>query len=171
MDYFIAQVRILLPVLGIDIFRGRETRITLGSTTSHAPITAEASPVFLLRNKKLGIDAQAQVVDGEFTVLAGSVVRATMPERTDLSESTARQYATRQMQHRKLVDDGSIVIGPDGVARLTRDVVFSASSTAGAVAQGTASLNGRLAWMTENGQTFGSWESASTEASLTVRTN
>ena len=160
MDYFIEQLRILLPVLGVDIVRGRETRSVPGAVAELAvaapPVTT--SPVFRLVNKRAGTDAKAQVIDGEFTVLAGSTVRAVMLDRQGFKDSTAKQYAMRQKQHRALVDDGSIEVGADGLARLTRDVVFSSPSAAGAVVQGSASINGRIAWATEGGMAFEAWE-------------
>ena len=60
MQYFITQIRILMPVLGFDIFRGRTTPLTIpeGSTAPVAPApTDEASessdsPVFYIRNRK-----------------------------------------------------------------------------------------------------------------------
>lgn len=111
MEYFIDQLRVLLPVLGVDLFRGRLTRSVTDGSVSTATLSAalgdaqsapgsRPSPLFYLRHRKFGVDAQAQVIDGEFTVLAGSVVRAAMPERTNYSQSSARQYGSRQDQHR-----------------------------------------------------------------------
>lgn len=166
MDYFIEQLRILLPVLGVDIVRGRETRAVSGAVAAPdigaPPMTM--SPVFRLVNTKARTDAQAQVIDGEFTVLAGSVVAAGMPDRQDFKDSTAKQYAMRQKQHHVLRDDGSIEVGTDGLARLTRDVVFSSPSAAGAVVQGRASINGRIAWVIEGGLTFEAWENQETRS-------
>ena len=170
MEYFIDQLRVLLPVLGVDLFRGRPTRSVPDGSVSTATLSgapgegqsAQGSrplPLFHLRHKKFGVDAQAQVIDGEFTVLAGSVVRAAMPDRTNYSESSALQYGSRQEQHRKLLADGSLVVGGDGLGRLSRDVVFSSPSAAGAVVQGSVSINGRTAWATETGLSYRDWES------------
>ncbi|MFC6715102.1 GIY-YIG nuclease family protein [Branchiibius cervicis] len=160
MEYFVDQLRVVLPVLGVDIFRGRETRsapTTQPSAPADQPVTM--SPVFHLRQKKGGIDAQAQVIDGEFTVLAGSRVAADMPTRTNYSSSSARQYERRKAMHSRLLTEGSITVEADGAGRLTRDVVFSSPSAAGAVVQGTVSTNGRTAWVAEDGTTFADWES------------
>lgn len=118
---------------------------------------AATSPVFPLRNRKHGVDARAQQVDGEFTVLTGSRIRASMPPRAGHGTSTARQYAARQEQHAQLIADGSAHVEGD-VATLIRDVVFSSSSAAGAVVQGAPSANGRKAWVAADGTTFGAWE-------------
>ncbi|GAA1989618.1 GIY-YIG nuclease family protein [Isoptericola halotolerans] len=110
MDYFIEQLRILLPVLGIDLFRGRD--VSPSTTRSATPADmvatdAATSPVFHLRNRKHGVDARAQQVDGVFTVLTGSRIRASMPPRAGHGTSTARQCAARQERHAQLIADGS----------------------------------------------------------------
>ncbi|WP_277454079.1 GIY-YIG nuclease family protein [Janibacter sp. DB-40] len=163
MEYFIEQLRVVLPVLGVDVFRGRETRTPqVGAPPAAAGSPAQAapteSPTFYLRQASKGVDAKAQVIDGEFTVLAGSRVRAVMPDRDDYSPSSARQYELRQSQHGQLVQDGSIEAGSDGSGSLTRDVAFSSPSAAGAICLGTVSINGRVAWTREDGATYAAWE-------------
>lgn len=162
MEYFIEQLRVVLPVLGVEIFRGRATRDEVTGTRPAAATSVDSSPVdspvFSLRQSKSGVDAIAQIIDGEFTVLAGSKVRAAMPDRDDYSASSARQYALRQAQHAQLVQDGSIEQGSDGAGWLTRDVPFSSPSAAGAVCLGTVSINGRTAWVRDDGQTYAQWE-------------
>ncbi|MFD3611257.1 GIY-YIG nuclease family protein [Streptomyces atroolivaceus] len=175
MEEFVRQLEILLPVLGVDVLRGRATRPAAGApaaaqaapTAPGGPLAVaesepdpevELSPVFYLVQMP---DAQAQVIDGEFTVLAGSKAAAEMPERPGYKPSSAKQYKVRQAQHRDLVADGSIAILPDGTARLTRDVVFGSPSAAGAVIGGRVSLNGRINWLTEDNVTYASWESGS----------
>lgn len=66
-------------------------------------------------------------------------------------------YASYRSQHEQLVEDGAIA-ADDGQGRLTRNVVFSSPSTAGAVALGR-SCNGRREWISPDGRTFGDWES------------
>lgn len=160
MEYFIDQLRIILPVLGVEMFRGRPTRQTVGG----APLVTETeagtpvdSPVFHLDQPTKGLRLQAQLIDGEFTVLQESVVAASMPDRDDYGSTSARQYQLRQAQHTQLVQSGAIH-EVDGRARLTRDVVFSSPSAAGAVCLGIVSINGRTAWQTETGQAYGDWE-------------
>lgn len=65
MDYFLAQLQIVLPVLGVNAIRVK---------SASAQSNALDSPVFRLTQQKLSVDAQAQQIDGEFTVLAGSLV-------------------------------------------------------------------------------------------------
>lgn len=151
MDYFISQLQIVLPVLGVNAIR---------VPTTSAPNTAEdtGSPVFHLRQAKLGVDARAQQIDGEFTVLAGSVVVPSW-HGVGKADSTRKAYATYRNQHQQLVDNGAIA---DGTGRLTRNVVFSSPSTAGAVALGR-SCNGRREWISDDGVLFGDWESRGVE--------
>ncbi len=166
MDYFIEQVRILLPVLGVDVFRGRARR---GSATplspgaqTHPPAKDaslppdDVSPVFRLTNR-LGVDARAQVVDGEFTVLAGSRIAASMRIKDGSTASTRRQFTARAAIHKKVLDDAAeAAVG--ATARLVRDVVFTSPSAAAAVVEGRATANGRTAWATDHGVVFGQWE-------------
>lgn len=137
MDEFVAQLQIVLPVLGVNAIRVRPTL----RTVADAAETAE-SPIFQLRNTRAGVDAQAQQIDGEFTMLQGSVVIASW-HGVGKAESTMKAYASYRGQHQQLLADGAIVVQGGG-ARLTRDVVFSSPSTAGAVVLGR-SCNGRVA--------------------------
>jgi hypothetical protein len=156
MDYFVDQLQVILPVLGINAIRIR----------AHQPLapsagTDQISPIFRIVHSKLGVDARAQQVDGEFTMLAESIIVATVRESSRYSPSTARAYASYRALHEKLVANGTIVVA-DGQGRLTRDAVFSSPSTAGAIALGR-SCNGRESWISADGEGFGSWESRGVE--------
>ena len=146
MEAFLAQLQIVLPVLGVNVIRTRTTRTQ--------PTPASDSPTFHLMNAKLGVNAQAQVNGDEFTMLSGSVVVAAWTT-VGRAESTRRSYAAYRAQHEKLVADGSIVV-EGGRGRLTRDIPFSSPSTAAAVALGRSS-NGRIEW-TWDGGTYAAWE-------------
>lgn len=166
MDYFIEQVRILLPILGVDVFRGRARRAPVvplppGAEANPSAKDAdlppgEVSPVFKLTNR-LGVDARAQVVDGEFTVLAGSRIAASMRLRDGSTASTKRQFTARSAIHRKVLEDAAEpAVG--ATVQLVRDFVFTSPSAAAAVVEGHATANGRQAWATESGVVFGEWE-------------
>ena len=156
MDHFVDQLHVILPVLGINAIRVREQQ-PLTPTAA----TDQVSPIFRLTHAKLGVDARAQQVDGEFTMLAGSIIVATVRESSRYSPSTAKAYASYRALHEKLVANGSIVVA-DGQGRLTRDTVFSSPSTAGAIALGR-SCNGRDSWISAEGETFGRWEGRGVE--------
>lgn len=87
--------------------------------------------MFQLRNGKLGVDARAQQIDGEFTMLAGSTVVATW-HGVGKAESTLKAYASYRAQREHLVADGAITVEA-GRGRVTRNIPFSSPSTAAAV--------------------------------------
>lgn len=147
MDYFLSQLQIVLPVLGVNAIRIPEAKPRDSAESS--------SPVFHLRNPKFGVDAQAQQIDGEFTLLAGSLVVPTW-HGVGKASSTKKAYATYRAQHEQLLADGSVIVDGDH-GRVTRNIVFASPSAAGAVALGR-SCNGRREWISAGG-TFGEWES------------
>lgn len=162
MEYFLEQLQVLLPVVGIDLLRGRD-RSHAGPNTKQVQMWSSsdaslASPVFELANRKADVHARAQVVDGEFTVLEGSRVAGRMRDPRQQNDQTARQYSGRERVHQKLLDEGAIVVNADGIGQLTRDVIFSSPSAAAAIVQGLASSNGRTAWKVPGGLTYGEWE-------------
>lgn len=155
MDYFIGQLQVVLPVLGVNAIRVRPSKISTNGSVGLAE-----SPIFHLRNARAGVDARAQQIDGEFTMLEGSVVIASW-HGVGKAASTQKAYASYRAQHEQLLADGAVVVDSAG-ARVTRDIVFSSPSTAGAVALGR-SCNGRVEWVSTDGQPFGVWESRGVE--------
>ena len=152
MDYFLSQLLIVLPVLAINVFRGR----TVPSVPAASTLEPETPPTFWLKVPRHGIEASAQQVDGEFTVLAGSTVAPFVRTKDSFAESTSSAYAAYERLHEKLREEGSIAVnGTTGT--LVRDVVFSSPSTAGAIVTGR-SCNGRKQWVTADGVQFGAWE-------------
>lgn len=148
MEAFIAQLKTVLPVLNVNVLKTRKVPVK-----APEPDTEE-SPTFWLKNAKSGVDARAQVSGSEFTMLEGSLVVGKW-SGVGATESTKRRYAAYQAIRDKLIADGSIVI--EGIlGRLTRDVVFTSPSTAGAIALGR-SCNGRTSWLW-NGGTYAQWE-------------
>src|SRR5690606_8804469 len=102
-----------------------------------------------------GVAARAQVVDGEFLVLAGSTSVPLFSASEDYSESTARAYAAYSAQHADLIDKGVLELSGD-VATFVKDAPFGSPSTAGAIVLGR-SCNGRVSWVTDQGVQFGAW--------------
>lgn len=154
MDYFVSQLQIVLPVLGVNAIRVRPSRLVVAPTSM-----THDSPVFRLCQAKLGVDARAQQIDGEFTVLAGSLVVPAW-HGVGKAESTLKAYASYRTQHERLLGDGTIVV-ENGRGLVSRDVVFPSPSTAGAVVLGR-SCNGRREWIAGS-ETFGGWESRGLE--------
>lgn len=144
MDYFVSQLQIVLPVLSVNAIRIKE------------PKPSKEFPVFHLRHAKSGVDARAQEIDGEFTMLADSMVVAHW-QGIGKAASTRKAYTSYRNRHEQLLAQGQIVV-EDERGRLTRNIVFPSPSTAGAVALGR-SCNGRREWVSSHGTTFGEWES------------
>lgn len=149
MDYFVGQLQIVLPVLGINAFRTRRAKPPV------AVAEPDESPIFHLRVPRSGVDARATQVDGEFTVLAGSTVVAAW-DRVGNTEKVQRIYARHREVFRSLVESGAIEVR-SGQGVVTRDIPFSSGSAAGAVITGR-NCNGRTEWRTDDGTTFGAWE-------------
>lgn len=179
MQYFIGQIRILMPVLGFDIFRGRsgQGKVVITAPGSPAEVSASESPsdleeiaessdspVFHMRTRD-GSDAQAQFIDGEFTLLQGSVIPYAMKDNPDMAASTRKQFVIREALHAKVLEISEQGPGP-GLVTLSKDFVFNSPSAAASIVYGRASANGRTTWKTDTGQTFGDWEQGQVSLSL-----
>ncbi len=157
MEYFVEQAKIVLPVLGVNIFRAP----TMAPAVANPETVARRSesPVFEMTLRKFGITARAREVDGEFTVLEGSGARLTWTGAESHSYTSLRS---------KLEQDGTLVSSPDGSSmRFARNHVFASPSAAAAIVAGR-SANGRKEWVIE-GQptTYGEWETEGIDAAMT----
>lgn len=150
MNEFLAQLQIVLPVLGVNVIRVRPVVVKPVGTSA-----STESPIFTLHEPGSGVLARAQQIDGEFTVLEGSTAVAEW-SRVGGAASTQKSYASYRSHHGRLVADGVIAVDGD-LGRFTRDYVFTSPSTAGAIIVGR-SCNGRKEWVSSEGQTFGTWE-------------
>lgn len=150
MAAFILQLQIILPVLNVNVIRPAR------APRPEAAIVEDIeSPIFSLVEPRRGVDAHAQLIDGEFTLLAGSTVVSAWTG-VGKADSTRRAYANYRAQHEQLIAEGAIVID-DGQGRVVRDIRFGSPSTAGAVALGR-SCNGRREWIDTSGTSYGQWE-------------
>ncbi len=122
----------MLPVLGVP------------KSSAPAPIEATESPIFRLGHTKLSVDAEAQRIDGQFTMLAGSLI-GPFWHGVGKANSNVEAYASYRAQHEQLVAGGAIAV-EGGKGRVTRNFVFPSPSIAGAVAPGR-SCNGRRDWI------------------------
>ena len=157
MEYFIEQARIVLPVLGVNIFRSAAVAAT---QPGGSPLADDAalSPLFELHLKKQDIRATAQEIDGEFTVLADSAAR--------LKWAGAGGHNYRGLRE-KLERDGTLVPSLDGATmRFSRNQVFASPSAAAAVVTGR-SANGRNEWVAHKGSlTYGDWQRQGVDEAL-----
>ncbi|SET39455.1 GIY-YIG nuclease family protein [Geodermatophilus poikilotrophus] len=156
MEYFIEQAKIVLPVLGVNIFRSPRT--TSVAPTPEPTTSRTKSPVFEMTLKRSGIIATAQEVDGEFTVLEGSGARLRWTGVVGHSYTGLRG---------KLEQDGTLVPLPDGSGmRFTRNHVFASPSAAAAIVAGR-SANGRSEWLVQGmRRTYGQWETEGVEEAM-----
>lgn len=161
MEYFISQVQIVLPVLGVNVFRSAATAPVAAVTAPRGELdnigTNDVAPLFELHLRKDGVRATAREVDGEFTVLAGSGVREAW-----IGSDHHDGYNRLREQ---LIQDGTIVRVNDGpTLAFAYDHVFGSPSAAAAVIVGRGA-NGRTDWRTSAGVSYGEWQNKDVEES------
>ena len=126
MDYFLSQIQLILPVVGINAFRISKPVVS----TKHSGEVSPAEPEVKLKlsPRKYPYEAIAVERDGEFVVLEGSTAAAN-------PDHMHNQYAPLRDQ---LIRDGVLVPDQNNreLLRFTRDYVFRSSSAAGAVVNG-----------------------------------
>jgi hypothetical protein len=139
MSFFIEQVRIVLPVLGLDFLRERPTSSTQLSSTL---------PLFIIESKD-GVKAEAQEIDGEFVVLANSLAR-------DKGSAANHSYQTL---HSQLCKDGVLLPCKDSFQSFAADYAFKSPSAAAAIVTGRSS-NGRKEWKlkSDRSKSYGDWQ-------------
>ena len=158
MEYFITQAKIVLPVLGVNIFRSVATAAAPEARQVGVPTVSQSPPVFELRLKKFGVTAKAQEVDGEFTVLEGSLARHAWTGVDDHGYKRLRE---------QLEQDGTLVPAADrATMKFSHDRVFASPSAAAAVVTGRTA-NGRHEWkLAGSGVSYGSWQSRNLEVAV-----
>ncbi|WP_417790249.1 GIY-YIG nuclease family protein [Terasakiella pusilla] len=164
MEYFIEQLRIVLPVLGMEFLRDKpalpkftkRTEENVDEFSEWEPFMAQTSPEFIFSDRKATIEAEAVELNGLFFVVAGSTARAQM--KSSLS------IRLRQMRD-QLIKEGKLVeTDTPGVLRFRDSVEFSSPSAAAAFIMGT-SRNGRDDWkVKETGQSYKEWQEAEVDA-------
>ena len=149
MEFFIEQLELIFPVLGFDFLRQYKPVARTVSETALTPPDQGDAPVFFLTNEKLGIQAQAQEIDGEFVVLKGS-------SAVNNWRGNDHSYAR---QHSQLAKSGRLAKGKGELLSFTEDVVFRSPSAASAVIFGRTD-NGRKSWkVTGSNKSYGDWQS------------
>ena len=138
MEYFLAQIEMMLPVLGFTFLQ-----------RAPEPTTAEAtaeSPIFTLTG--VGANAEAREIDGEFVVFKGSTAR----------RHGVDSWKSGRSVRDALIEEGKLVDAPDPDTLVFADnVSFSSPSTAASVVLG-ANTNGRIKWtVSSTGQTYADW--------------
>lgn len=152
MEYFLSQLRLMLPLLGLEFLRETAIIKRFSATIAGPDMGINSrSPVFELTSAKLNLNALAQEIDGEFIVQAGSDCRSAW-EGTD--NHHYRNLWERLFQQNKIGRDET------GRAIFREDVVFSSPSPAAAVVYGRGA-NGRTAWrVKDTSQTYQDWQNS-----------
>lgn len=154
MEYFISQLRLILPVLGLEFLREVSTiaKAQLNATLQnfHAELR---SPIFEINSQKHKLVATAQEIDGEFIVQAGSQCRS--------SWEGVNTHSSYSNLRRNLFEQGKIGADHNGVSAVFKeDVIFSSPSAAAAIVYGRAS-NGRTAWKIKGeNKTYEDWQNS-----------
>jgi len=149
MEFFLEQLQLMLPTLGLDVLRPKPAIPAavpkMPETSSYTSAANIGTPVeIFLTHKSTGVDARAIDLDGELTVMRGSI--GTNAQMTHNSYSGLRQ---------RLLDEGKLRI--DGtLTRFLDDVVFESASAAAAVLNNRNSAGPRE-WRLQNGITLRDW--------------
>jgi hypothetical protein len=152
MEYFISQVRLVLPVLGLDFLRDKpkitNTLPTVlpfpskdfsRSTELRQPVQDTIDgPNFEIISSKYNLRALAKEVDGDFIVLAGSETKSAW-ERTT-GHSYRKLFETLIVEGKIRIDE----VKTRGVFQ--EDVAFASPSAAAACVFARAA-NGRKEWL------------------------
>lgn len=142
MGEFLDQSQLLLSSLGLAIFEPLPAPLPLTATAQEQP-----PPLFQVQGE--GYKASARLIGGAFVVAEGSIARAA--EADSLSDSAKALRATLR--------EAEVLVPADAGLRLVQEYEFSSPSQAAQVFCGF-SVNGRQAWRTSEGVSFGDWQDA-----------
>lgn len=157
MEEFLATLLIVLPALRIDMFLERaRPKVPAASSASgeDAQLASSEGTLFQISAPRIGLGAQAVLLNGEFVVVAGSMAR---------DHWVGVDYATYKGLYDELKNTGVLVAEGDHCV-FSEPYAFASPSAAAAVILGRAA-NGTLEWKTADGLTYKQWE-ASTLAPL-----
>lgn len=130
MEQFLANLRVILPVVGLDMLKPQPA--VLRRSEAHDPEPVET--LFEIRHKS-GVQAEAMEEGGEFVVLEGS---ESLPEH-------GMKHTSYAALKRTLVEEGVLAEGESGRLVFTRSYAFRSPSAASAVILDRNS-NGRIEW-------------------------
>lgn len=156
MEFFIEQIRLILPVLGFEFLRSKPKRFQPDNAESRIAGSKAENPVFEIVSKKWNLKAQAVEIDGEFVVLSGSQAVAEWQQEGS-SGSSYGKLRDKLVQNGKLITEVSSTL-----ATFVEDTPFSSPSAASAVIFGRAD-NGRKSWRVKNKNiTYADWQAQQT---------
>ncbi|MEY3175493.1 MAG: hypothetical protein RLZZ436_3407 [Planctomycetota bacterium] len=146
MEYFLQQMQLVFPVLGLNFLVPVATPASTSGTGQVRFVMTE-----------VGAQATAVETTSEFVVLRGSTARKHGSASWDVYVDLRRE----------LLDSGKLVESPDPAYLVfTDDVPFSSPSAAAAVVA-AGNRNGRTSWKVQSsGQTYGEWRAGNLEEKL-----
>ena len=153
MEQFLANLRIILPVIGLDMLKPQPRAVT--QTTQPVEERTTGDVQFEIRHKS-GVKATAVEEEGEFIVLEGSEV---------LTGTHYVQHDSAKATKEKLLAEGVLIpqesaSGARQVAIYKTVVRFTSPSAAAAVVLDRHS-NGRLEWKVKGAnQSYHEWQQA-----------
>lgn len=148
MDEFIEQAKVLVGILGWDVFRDMRHRSSSSTSETLEPNTSADAQNQVFSCKGSSYDAQMIVVpSGECFVLKGSKARV------DLAKSARDALRSEQ----EALRGSKVLVEEGGYLLFTSDYGFRSPSAAASIVSG-ANVNGRTSWVLSNGQTYAEWE-------------
>lgn len=146
MEFFIAQVKLVLPVVGFDFLRLKPSAVSSSENAfSGGPLA------LVLESGKYGYKAEAVELNGEITVLAGSTATA----KNDFVENSYSALREQLIKDKRLIPSSD----PDYL-QFNEQVTFPSPSAAAAVIR-NRNTNGRTSWkLKSTGQSLKDWQDA-----------
>lgn len=189
MEHHIAEVRLIVSMLGVHAFNAAPVRRaplhlqaqpeplmrppsqaspdTSPPTSTHtqpqetsAGTPPATSPTFILRQQRRNLVARARIIDGRFTVLAGSQAYANEEDATATPNAQSNSAVGYLRLRQTLLASGRLIpaAGVGQVLVFPEDTIFESASAAAAVVVGRSNANGNTYWMVEGTQqTYGAW--------------
>lgn len=147
MEQFLANLKIILPVVGLDLLKPQPRAVAQAATPVEQRTVSDVK--FEIRHKS-GIYANAVEEDGEFIVLEGS--------RALTNQGYVMQSYAALKQN--LINTGVLVPAQEGRLTFARPYSFSSPSAAAAVVLDRNS-NGRTEWKVKGSkQSYHDWQQA-----------
>lgn len=153
MEYFIAQIRLIMPVLGFEFLREKpQIEIPASGIEKNDVVESILStfPTFEIYSKKYELTATAKETNAEFVVLAGSHAQPKW-----IGTETHPYHSL----FRTLYDQGKIIVNADSQYGVFQEnVAFNSPSAAAAIIYGRAA-NGRTSWKLHgSNKTYEEWQ-------------
>ncbi|MEH6695015.1 MAG: GIY-YIG nuclease family protein [Hyphomonas sp.] len=147
MEQFLANLKIILPVIGLDMLKPQPRAVS--DTTTPVDQRTRGEVRFEIRHRS-GVQAEAVEEEGEFVVLEGS-------EALTGTGYVQQSYGGLKQ---KLIEDGVLTPVAEGKLRFVRAYAFSSPSAAAAVILDRNS-NGRTEWKVKGSkQSYHDWQQA-----------